>query len=106
MGVTLSHVDFTLKLNTFDALIRELQLSVRKDDGVAYQCLDHINSHLHNAVLACQAASCCSESSKNTSFPEAENIPATKKPEHQWRFSKTVSKPGRKKHGSVLRHVA
>ena len=78
--------DPTLKLKTFNAHILELQqLVIPQSAAVPY--LDHINSCLHNAILSCRAA-VEAEKTPNATFPAPERIPATKKPEHQWRFKK------------------
>lgn len=60
--------------------------------------LPHINSLLHNAILACKASRVKSSSGEF----EKENIPANKKMDHQWRFQATVKAPGRKKQGQIL----
>lgn len=61
--------------------------------------LPHINSLLHNAILACKA----SDVECSTGEFEKENIPANKKMDHQWRFQATAKAPGRKKQGQILK---
>ena len=77
-------------MKTFNALI---QKRVNSDNP---EILDHVNALLHNAVLACKAASntdpCIGES-----FQEKEHISPGQNMEHQWRFVKTTKSPGRKK---------
>lgn len=95
------HADPTLKLRTFNAHIQELQQLVTPQSA-AVPYLDHINSCLHNAILSCRAA-IESEHNPQATFPMPEKIPATKRPELQWRFQKTTKTPGRKRNGLILR---
>ena len=73
---------------------------VTLDNTSVHPFLPHINSLLHNAVLACTSA-------MPTDTPiqhfKSETIASNKKMEHQWRFLKTTKTPGRKKKGLVLR---
>ena len=75
-------VDFTLKLKTFDTHMRELQQSI-SEGGTVIQYLDHINSHLYSAVLACRAAKEQQNATKFTFPVSSEKIPSNKKTEHQ-----------------------
>lgn len=64
--------------------------------------LEHVNSMLHQALVACKAA--VNPSIVGQLFVQKENIAPGKSIEHQWRFKKTCKSPGRKKHGIILRH--
>ena len=98
---------YTCKLSTFAALHQELEQYVTKENPLVWPYLDHINSHLHNAVLACKAATTCSshhQQAASTSFTPKEAVAPGKKMEHQWRFIKTTKPPGCRKAGIVLRY--
>ena len=86
----------------FNAHILELQQLVTAQSA-AIPYLDHINSCLHNAILSCKAA-VEAEKTPNAIFPTPEKIPATKKPDHQWRFKKTTKTPGHKRKGLILKY--
>ena len=103
LNLVSSYTDPTLKLRTFNAHIQELQHLVTSQSA-PLPYLDHINTHLHNAVLACRAAIQAEKTSYSSTFPKPDKIPATKKPEHQWRFQHTTKTPGRKRSGLVLRY--
>ena len=70
--------------------------------SVKVELLDHINSHLYSAVLACRAAKEQQNATKSTFPVPSEKIPSNKTTEHQWRFNQTTKNPGRKKQGIIL----
>ena len=79
----------------------ELQQSI-SEGGTVIHYLDHINSHLYSAVLACRAAK--EQNATKSTFPvPSEKKPSNKKTEHQWRFNQTTKNPGRKKQGIILK---
>ena len=80
-------LDYTVHLRTIMAFLLELKEKVVKNATLIAPYPPYINSHLHNAVLACRAAQ--NSSSTPSSFTNKQHIPSHKKSEHQWRFTKT-----------------
>ena len=101
-----THADHTVKLRTFAALKQELERFVTEENSLVWPYLDHINAHLHNAMLACKAATSSHHLQvASTSFTPKEVVAHGKKMEQQWQFIKTT-KPSRcKKAGIVLRYL-
>ena len=100
--------DYTCKLSTFAALQQELEQYITQENPLVWPHLDHINSHLHNTVLACKAATTCSshhQQAASTSFTPKEAVAPGKNMEHQWRFIKTTKPLGHRKAGIVLRYI-
>ena len=67
-------------------------------------CLEHVHALLTDAILKCKTT--IEDAEKSTSMPQPfsnkENIPPAKKPDHQWKFKKVTSSPGRKKSSNKL----
>lgn len=91
--------DYEIQIRTTQAFLFELERHVLENASLIGPYLPHINAHLHNAVLACRAAL---SSTECPSFPKKYKIPSGKKTEHQWRFTTTIKKPGRKRKDSTL----
>ena len=91
----------TVHLRTTRAFLLELKEQVDKNVTLIAPYLPYINSHLHNAVLACRAAQDKS-STPSSSFTNKQHI-SSRKNEHQWRLTKTNKTPGRKRKGATLK---
>ena len=97
-------VDLMVQVTKFKNYIQGLlERSVVPDNTGVIHCIEHINAHLYNAVLACHAAKAQDEPLVSTAFVLKDKIHPGQKAEHQWRFEPTSSKPGRKK-GLTLRY--
>ena len=96
-----SFLDYSIQLQTFNSLQKDLQSYVNTSTSKILPHLDHIIALLHQAIATCIAAT------KVTKPPEPidkkENLPPGKCLERQWRFVKTTKLPGRKRKGNVLR---
>ena len=90
-------VDYSIKLQTFNTLQKDLQSYVTSTNNEILPHLDHINALLQQAIATCIAAT------KVTKPPDPiekkESLPPGKCLERQWRFIKTTKSPGRKKRG-------
>lgn len=88
--------DNNLHLRTTQTLLDELRTLVTSDH--VKPCLEHINSLLTNAILKCKTAI---DTLVTTSMPQPfsnkENIVPGKNTDHQWKFKKVATSPGRKK---------
>ena len=93
--------DPTMKIKAFKSLIAELEEFVAHDKKADH--INHINAHLYNAVLSRRAMKSANLTNTCPSFASKENIAPDQKIEPQWRFKKSLKKPGRKKSGLVLR---
>lgn len=84
--------------------MKELEDAVTLENTHIHAVLPHINSLLHNAVLACRSMASSDMSPMPTQF-RSDKIPSNKNMEHQWRFQPTTKAPGRKKKGQIFRLV-
>jgi len=95
-------LDYSIKLQTFNTLQKDLQSYVTSTNNEILPHLDHINALLQQAIATCIAAT------KVIKPPEPiekkESLPPGKCLERQWRFIKTTKSPGRKRKGNVLRY--
>ncbi len=82
--------------------MQKLESVVTLQNTVVYPFLDHINSHLHNALLASETAAEYN-TSPTRSLPEMPKIPPGKNLEHQWRLKRTTTSSGPKKKGIILK---
>ena len=101
----LHFIDVSAKLHTFKGYIQELEKSVRLENAQVVQQLDHINSLLNKAVLACKASLATSTSLQPSKPLKAKEYiaPGQNLQQQPRGFSKTTLTPGRKRNGLVLR---
>lgn len=96
--------DFTLQLNSFQSLIRDLQSSVTYDNAPVLEFLPHVNALLERAVSVCRAAMNMETIDAGAQpLMKKENLAPGEMKELQWRFRATAKTPGRKRSGLVLR---
>ena len=87
-----------VKLRTAKEYLAELEKELHDNECITPH-LTYINAHLYNAVLACRAAK---HEPQFPTFNKPSVVPPGKRSEHQWRFTKTMLTPGRKRHGNIL----
>ena len=76
-------VDPMVQVTKFKNYIQELERSVVPDNTGVIKCIEHINAHLYNAVLACRAAKAQDEPLVSTAFVLKDKIHPGQKEEHQ-----------------------
>lgn len=91
-------LDHMVKLITAKRCLAELEKELQDNEHINLH-LNHINTHLYNAVVVCRAAR---REPEVPTFNQQLVIPPSKIPEHQWRFTRTTLTPGRKRHGNRL----
>lgn len=99
----INNADNTIQLNSFQSLLRELQMTVTHQNDSVLQYLPHINALLERAVSVCKAAE-TTTSAPTQPLEKQENIHPGQTKELQWHFKQTAKTPGRKKSGLVLRY--
>ena len=95
-----TYADSATKLKVFTSLMQELEKTITPENVAVHPFLDHINSHLQNAILASRAAK---ESTLTPTLPDISSIAPGKNLDHQWRFKRTTSASGPKKKGIILK---
>ena len=87
-----------VKLKKAKHYLAELEKELQDNEHITPH-LNHINTHLYNALVVCRVAR---RELETPTFAQQLVIPPSKSPEHQWRFTRTTLTPGRKRHGNRL----
>ena len=92
-----------IQLRTAKAFLIAIEKELLESPLPSESHLVHINSYLHNALLACRAAK---QMPKDPPvFSGKQFVAPGQKMEQQWRFPKTNRKPGRKRKPNILQYV-
>ena len=105
LNISCTCIDHTIQLNTFNDLIRQLQMQVTPQNAAVLPYIEHINALLQKAVVTCKAAKKTEPPSSQQVLLNKEFIAPGKNSDHQWRFKQTSKTPGRKRNGSTLKFV-
>ena len=99
----MSFLGYRVQMKTAKAFLIDIEKELQENPSTIGRHINHINAHLHNALLACRAANQNAENIRP--FSNREFVAPGRKMQHQWRFSATKKTPGRKRSVNIMQYV-